>query len=475
MKRGFPRLAELARRHAPSRREVLKAAAVAGLCGAVSTFAPASARRRPEADLGPFLPRLREMRKTLWANARPWALGVADGKLARKADDPAKPDDRHTYTVDVGQMMWYAAMAADEPAYVALRDFAAANLIVDDPTNPFVRGFVLWRHNPGKPPDASGTTEALRLVRALWAGAKTLNRPEDAELALTILDGYRRHQSLDQGIWFICNYFNFGNRSFATNSFIIDYDADLVREVADEVRGNKKIEKADERAKQYDELAANSYRVMRRAVTPCGLMYDLLQPELKTMYYEKDVSCFSPNDIVQLNNACTTAATVARGDPGIGHGVLAFLMTRADERRPAGGPDGAVPTTTAATGPATGPSSGPVTAPAVDRQHGPAWPAADEPARPDRYEFRPGDEVPPLYVHYYGQTGRRATNRWAAAPEFAAISRLAALLGHRQATALFVDLGVPYWERTVTRPVPEDVWTVTELLLTFEAVLDMKA
>src|SRR5690349_16504157 len=86
VKRGFPRLAEWARRRAPSRREVLKAAAVAGLCGSVSTFAPASARRRPEADLGPFLPRLREMRKTLWANARPWALGVADGKLARKAD-----------------------------------------------------------------------------------------------------------------------------------------------------------------------------------------------------------------------------------------------------------------------------------------------------------------------------------------------------------------------------------------------------
>ena len=41
MNRGFPRLAEWARRRAPSRREVLKAAAVAGLCGAVSTFAPA--------------------------------------------------------------------------------------------------------------------------------------------------------------------------------------------------------------------------------------------------------------------------------------------------------------------------------------------------------------------------------------------------------------------------------------------------
>ena len=50
-------------------------------------------------------------------------------------------------------------------------------------------------------------------------------------------------------------------------------------------------------------MAAASLRLMsgRRAVTPCGLMYDLLQPELKTMYYEMDVSCFSPNDIVLIH------------------------------------------------------------------------------------------------------------------------------------------------------------------------------
>ena len=68
--------------------------------------------------------------------------------------------------------------------------------------------------------------------------------------------------------------------------------------------------------------------MLRAAVAPCGLIYDLLQPEMKTMYYGVDVAYFSPNDIIQFNNACTTAATVTRGDPAVSDEVISFIADR---------------------------------------------------------------------------------------------------------------------------------------------------
>jgi hypothetical protein len=49
-------------------------------------------------------------------------------------------------------------------------------VIVDKPDDPFTKGFVLWKCVPGATPDASGTTEALRLARALWAGQRRFGR-----------------------------------------------------------------------------------------------------------------------------------------------------------------------------------------------------------------------------------------------------------------------------------------------------------
>jgi hypothetical protein len=388
-----------------SRRRLLEAGLVTALGGVVSSLAPAAPLQENPPDLAALLPRVREMRAELQRRIRPWALGVAGGAMARKAD---RPEDRHTYAVDVAQVMWYFAAAGDLDPYLALREFAVNNLIIDNAKDdPFTRGFVLWRHNPGQKPDASGTTEALRMARALWTGAQKFGRPADAELALVLLDGYCRHEGTDQGIWLIRNYFNFASRGFATNSFIIDYDADLLSEVADAIRARGDAQ----RAARLAGVAERSYALMRKAVAPSGLLYDLLQPELKTMYFDRDVSFCSPNDVIQVNNACATAATVARGDPGIGRGVLAFLLPRA----------------------AT------------------------------------------IYIQYYGRTGEVARDLRISAPEYAAIARLAALLDHRAATVFAVERGIPYWERVVSSPPVGDVWMSSEVLLGLQAVLEMKA
>ncbi|HEX8913148.1 MAG TPA: hypothetical protein VF796_12385, partial [Humisphaera sp.] len=297
--------------------------------------------------------------------------------------------------------------------YLRLRDFAVKHLIVDDPKESFTRGFVLWRCVPGATPDASGTTEMLRVARALWRGADAFGRAEDRAVAVTIVEGYARHQTVQQGIWMINNYYAFASRSFATNSFVIDYDTDFLREVADWHQG--KQAEAD-RAKRFKELADNSRELMRQTPSPCGLLYDLVQPELKTMYWGLDVCFFSPNDVIQTNNACTTAMTVAKDAPEVARGVLSFLLRRVQQ---AGG----------------------------------------------------------IHRYFYGRTGEPVNKMKLGPAEMMSAAMLAAKLNEPAAVGAFIDLGMVYWQSIAARTVdtlPElDAWAwlVSELLIGIDVLL----
>ena len=83
---------------------------------------------------------------------------------------------------------------------------------------------------------------------------------------MTILDGYARHAAEEQGVWMIRNYFNLGTRSFATNSFLVDYAPDLVAEVA-----------AAMGREDLAEVARRSYALIEKAQAPIGLLYDMIQ------------------------------------------------------------------------------------------------------------------------------------------------------------------------------------------------------
>ena len=239
---------------------------------------------------------------------------VLDGELARA--------DGFAYAVDVGELLRVAARLEDREMYDALRDFAARRLIVDKADDPFTRGFVLWRRTPvpvteEDAPDASGTTEALRISEGLREGAEAFGAAEDRELALSILDGYQRHASEAAGLLLIRNYFNFGSRDFATNSFLVDYAPDHLARAARE-------------SGRHDlaELAAESYEVVRAARSPAGLIYDVFQPEMATLFDDRRTLLFSPNDIVQTSNAAAIAATVLEGAPEVASRVLRFCKER---------------------------------------------------------------------------------------------------------------------------------------------------
>jgi len=413
---------------------VLEAVAAAGLSFTLGSLNPVSGGRGPAPKIDPYLPKLKEMRDALQGPARMRATGVSGGRLARPADNK---EDEFTYAVDVGQLLCYFAMIGDKEPYLALRDYAAKELIVDIKEDPFTKGFVLWRTQPGAKPDASGTTEALRIAKGLWLGAKAFDRPEDRLLAATIIDGYGRHQNVDQGLWLIRNYFHFYSRAFASNSFIIDYDPDFLRELAESYKNDNSDGGQHYRA--LTALADRSYAVLRASVAPCGLIYDLLQPELKTMYYGLDVAYFSPNDIIQLNNACATAATVAQGDPGVADDVMSFIADRMGVRR-------SMATTRES-----------------DSTTKPAHPVVDESGR--------------IFAHYYGRTGESVNKQGIGATEYCAIIRLAAL--RRDETSLFVigrciEQAMPYWEYDVAHADKLDAWTASEMLLGLQAVLEMK-
>jgi hypothetical protein len=234
---------------------------------------------------------------------------VLEGRLARA--------DGWVYAVDLSLLMLFAALEKDEELYKSLESFASERLVLDSEEDPYTKGFVIWRVREAVPPEASGTTEALRLAEAYWRGSLAFDRPSDRERALQILEGYARHQAEEQGIWMIRNYFNLGTRSFATNSFLVDYAPDFVAEAA-EATGSAELR----------EIAQKSYALIERAQSRSGLLYDIVQPEVKTLLDDERMAIFSPNDAIQVSNSATVAAGSVKGRPAVARRVLDFCLER---------------------------------------------------------------------------------------------------------------------------------------------------
>lgn len=198
--------------------------------------------------------------------------------------------DGYIYAVDVGQAMTELAVAGEREAYASLRALAVRSFVQVDPQNPYINGFVAWRIRPGNPPDASGTAEALRIAEGLLAGAEAFGSREDARLAHQVLLGYARHAYRDRGNWLIRNYFNFGTRAFAANSYIVNYDLDLVSRW---------------KTPEGEELAANMRALLLKAARPNGLLNELIQPEVATAIPLPELVTFSPNGVHSIANSCT--------------------------------------------------------------------------------------------------------------------------------------------------------------------------
>lgn len=319
----------------------------------------------------------------LLALARQWAR---DGTLVRP--------DGYVYTIDLAQLITVFHRAGDAASARHLTDIARRHLIRTDRSDPFTDGFVGWRFKPGQSLDASGTTEALRMIEALLLS----DAPADIALAVGIAHGYARHAGVDQDVWIIRNYFNFGTRAFATNTYLVDYDPDLLATLAD-------------RDPALRETAERSAVLVRGSAAPCGLIYDIIQPEVVTLMPDGAIRAFSPNDIVQLANSATVAERSVRTCPQIARGVLRFAVDAA-------------------------------------RRHG-------------------VDDLPSFYL---GRTGEPLGESRAGGETIAALLRLAILLEDREAVALLAPALIRHAREFVDNPIEPRAYRAVEMLMGLQAL-----
>jgi hypothetical protein len=241
------------------------------------------------------------------------AAQKVDAEMRRwlRVEGPVRRDG-FLYGMDLAPLLLYAAQRGDQTLYLQLLP-AARKLIVDDPKDPYTRGFVLWRRKDGVALDVSGATEALWMARALWAGAGAFNRAEDRALALTIVEGYTRHAADLQGFWLVRKYFAFAGRGFAGLSTVSNYHGDFLSEI------EQQVPRAD-----WNGFAERSWAMVERARTRSGLLKPLIQPEVAATYPDLDVALYAPNGHASLHDSCAAAEGAARGRPQVADAVLAF-------------------------------------------------------------------------------------------------------------------------------------------------------
>jgi hypothetical protein len=241
------------------------------------------------------------------------AAGKLDAEMRRwlATAGPVRRDG-YLYALDVAPLLLYAAQRGDAELYQRLLP-EARKLVVNEPADPFTRGFVVGRARPGVRPDVTGAAEALWLARALWQGATTFNRGDDRALALMVLEGYARHAYELQGVWLIRKYFAFEGRGFAGLSALASYHPDFMADLEQQVpRG------------EWRSFAERSYAALERARAPSGLLYPVIQPEVGATYPDLNVIAYAPNALAPLAESCAGAAGAVRGNPQLADALLDF-------------------------------------------------------------------------------------------------------------------------------------------------------
>ena len=243
---------------------------------------------------------------------------VQDGHLART--------NGAVYAVDIGQLATYAALAGDRELFDPLRQVILNQLLVQREPGDIADGMIAWRTLVDPAPDqlakdASGTTEALRAAEALWRGVEAFGYEEDRDVVRRIVDAYCRHATPPgETPWMVRNYFNLHPNvwHFITNSFLVDYDPDLLLELADAF---------DQPA--WRDVAERSAQLIGKAQTPAGLLHQMIRPEVATvMPGFADNGLYSLNNVEQISNVLTVAERCAIANPAVARRVLDFAKQR---------------------------------------------------------------------------------------------------------------------------------------------------
>lgn len=257
---------------------------------------------------------------------------LRNAALAAVQNGDLKRDNGAVYAVDVTQLATFAALSSDRELYDPLREIILNDLLVTRVPGDPAHGMIAWRFMADPPEgqlaqDASGTTEALRAAEAMWHGVQAFGLDEDRDTVALILDAYARHAAVDNGTWMIRNYFNLHPEvyNFITNSFLVDYDPDLLVTVIDAGLSGEQ---------DWAEVAEESAKLIDKARTPAGLLHQMIRPEVGTiMPHLIREGFYSANGIEQLSNVLTVAERCTLTNPAVSARVLKFARDRMPQLR----------------------------------------------------------------------------------------------------------------------------------------------
>lgn len=308
-------------KHAGALAGLLALTALAGCATSATDVASLEAAPAAGAKAAPAKPRAARVSKK-WdpsSGFRNKAKSLDEAMTKFVAQNGLVRPDGSAYAADVVPVLLYAARTRDAELY-ALAYKGAQRLILQEKSDPYTQGFVLTRRvgNGNGGAETAGATETLQMARALWEGADALNRPADRELALQVLEGYAKFAYEMNGVWLVRKQFDFATRSFAGSSMLSNYDGDFLETVS------RKAPKA-----VPGDITRRTYALLKNSVTPSGLLYPLVQPEIGATYPGLTVDVYAPNGIVALEESCRGAVGATRGQPEVARGVLEFARTRA--------------------------------------------------------------------------------------------------------------------------------------------------
>ncbi len=96
---------------------------------------------------------------------------------------------------------------------------------------------------------------------------------------------------------------------------LLDYAPDFVAEFAEGAQ-----------MPALKQVANRSYQLIRKAVAPAGLIYQIAQPGVETILPGLNLQIFSPNDVVQVSSSAIVGNYSAKGLPDISRNVLEFAL-----------------------------------------------------------------------------------------------------------------------------------------------------
>lgn len=199
----------------------------------------------------------------------------------------------YVYAVDVALLMQLHALRGNRDAFTRLLPVVDRLTAVGrkHETHYEARDMVCWRYNPDDPDDldASGTTETAEIARGLWLGSRAFDDDALADQAERLIDAYVRHGYETDDGFFIRNYFNFGTRAYATNTYMIDYVPGFLYDFA-----------VDRGRDDLVAIARSCARFVAGSQYDTGLYAVLYQDEINTVIPGYG-AYFSPDGITRLD------------------------------------------------------------------------------------------------------------------------------------------------------------------------------